>query len=67
MDKDNKPGISLAANGPYIISGCPDSQGADWREGASKQQYTLCRCGASKNKQFCDGSHWRIEFTDEEN
>lgn len=59
--------IFIAPNGPYVVSDCPDLQGSDWREGASKKQYTLCRCGASKNKPFCDGSHWSIEFTDEKN
>jgi hypothetical protein len=29
-------------------------------EGASKEHYTLCACGASKNKPFCDGSHWQV-------
>ena len=59
--------IFIAPNGPYVVSDCPDLQGTDWREGASKNQYTLCRCGASKNKPFCDGSHWGVEFTDEKN
>ncbi|TDJ66950.1 MAG: hypothetical protein E2O37_01575 [Proteobacteria bacterium] len=36
-------------------------------EGASTEHYTLCRCGASKNKPFCDGSHWRIKFQDNDN
>lgn len=61
------PAIFIAPNGPYVVSGCPDLLNTKWREGASKQQYTLCRCGASKNKPYCDGSHWSIEFTDEDN
>ncbi len=66
-EQDSEPGIFIAPNGPYVVSGCPDLQGTEWREGSLKQQYTLCRCGASKNKPFCDGSHWSIEFTDSEN
>ncbi len=25
---------------------------------------TLCRCGGSKNKPFCDGTHWDVKFSD---
>jgi CDGSH-type Zn-finger protein len=31
-------------------------------EEASTEHSTLCRCGASKNKPFCDGSHWEVGF-----
>ncbi|MGZ5490436.1 MAG: CDGSH iron-sulfur domain-containing protein [Nitrososphaeraceae archaeon] len=31
------------------------------------QGIALCRCEASKNKLFCDGSHFSINFKDEKN
>lgn len=31
------------------------------------QGIALCRCGASKNKPFCDGTHNSINFKDEKN
>ena len=31
---------------------------------ATMNHYTLCRCGASTNKPFCDGMHTKIEFHD---
>lgn len=65
--QDNEAGIFIAPNGPYVVSGCPDLDDTTWAEGATKQQYTLCRCGASNNKPFCDGSHWPIEFKDDNN
>ena len=36
-------------------------------DGASKERYTLCRCGGSKNKPFCDGTHLHKKFTDDKN
>lgn len=66
-ENNGEPSIMVAANGPYIVSGGVDLKDANWGEGASKSEYTLCRCGASKNKPFCDGSHWDINFSDDQN
>lgn len=61
-----QPQIRVAKNGPYEVEGIA-LHVDEWAEAAARDRYTLCRCGASKNKPFCDGSHWRIEFTDDDN
>lgn len=58
------PMVTVTANGPYAVTGGVELIGVKFGEGASTEHYTLCRCGASKNKPFCDGSHWEVEFRD---
>ena len=60
-------GIVVSQNGPYYVTGPIELADAPWGRGASKTRYALCRCGASKNKPFCDGGHWTIEFRDDDN
>jgi CDGSH-type Zn-finger protein len=65
---DRKPLVIVDKNGPYRIEGGIELIGIDnWAAGASKEHYTLCRCGASNNKPFCDGTHLSIKFKDEKN
>lgn len=64
---DSEPGIFIAVNGPYVVSAGEGLLDTSWGDGASKSKYTLCRCGASKNKPFCDGSHWGAGFSDDKN
>jgi CDGSH-type Zn-finger protein len=59
--------IFIAPNGPYVVKGKVELVETPRSKGASETRITLCRCGASKNKPFCDGSHWDIEFTDDDN
>ncbi len=64
-DRDGEPTIFVAPNGPYVVSGGPDLLDTIWGEAASKEYFTLCRCGGSKNKPFCDGTHWYNKFTND--
>jgi CDGSH-type Zn-finger protein len=69
------PKIKVTKNGPYLIpNGIPiskqtiivDAEGTpvEWRKGTEypPQTCTLCRCGQSKNKPFCDGTHAEVSF-----
>ena len=66
-DQNGEPSIFIAPNGPYVVSGEPDLVDTIQGEGASKEHFTICRCGGSKNKPFCDGTHWGNNFTDDKN
>jgi CDGSH-type Zn-finger protein len=62
---ERKPVIIADKNGPYRVEGGIELIGVEnWASGASKEHYTLCRCGASNNKPFCDGTHLSIKFRD---
>jgi CDGSH-type Zn-finger protein/ferredoxin len=64
---ERKPMITISKGGPYLVTGGIDLIGdnIEWAEGSSKEHYTLCRCGASNNKPFCDGMHRVINFKDD--
>jgi CDGSH-type Zn-finger protein len=64
---ERPPAILVGKDGPYSVTGGVTLVDARWGDGASREHYTLCRCGASKNKPFCDGSHWDAHFSDDRN
>lgn len=62
--QDREPMVTVTDDGPYAVTGGIELMGVEFGEGASREHYTLCRCGASRNKPFCDGSHWQVGFRD---
>lgn len=56
--------IDLRPNGPLLVTGAVtlnDTQGKSYDLGG-KETIALCRCGASGNRPFCDGSHKSCGF-----
>jgi len=56
--------VRAIPNGPLILRGNLRVVGADGKELTRLQKVALCRCGQSRNKPFCDGSHKRVGFRD---
>ncbi|MBW2458334.1 MAG: CDGSH iron-sulfur domain-containing protein [Deltaproteobacteria bacterium] len=64
-DQDRAPALHVTPHGPYRIEGGVELRGAGSLEGVSEEHRAMCRCGQSKNKPFCDGSHWYANFRDD--
>ncbi len=55
--------IRPSKNGPLVVEGAVDLFDTDGNKIAlDKTRIALCRCGASSNKPFCDGTHSQIGF-----
>ncbi len=57
--------IRCREDGPFVVEGeltLTDHEGNPFPIDSTKPAVALCRCGASKNKPFCDGTHRNIEF-----
>ena len=65
--EQREPSIFVSHNGPYYVRGEIELRNTQRNDGANLEHYALCRCGHSKNKPFCDGTHWWIKFKDEDN
>ncbi len=56
--------IAVVADGPYWVRGGIPVEAADGFQYEVRNRQTLCRCGESKRKPYCDGTHWKVEFKD---
>jgi CDGSH-type Zn-finger protein len=54
--------IETIKNGPYIVTGEVELIDADGNKYPVEKRMALCRCGASTEKPFCDGTHSKIGF-----
>jgi CDGSH-type Zn-finger protein len=59
-----EPSVAAIADGPLWVRGGVPVVAADGTMYEARNRQTLCRCGASGNKPFCDGSHKRVGFRD---
>src|SRR5580704_9175567 len=76
MGKSSPKKIVVSKDGPYKVSGgvplsmqiiTPNKEGFSWdwkkaKDFETQTEFSLCRCGHSKNKPFCDGTHAKIKF-----
>ncbi len=63
MAEDDLPqGINPVPNGPYRVTGAVQVLASDGTPYEVRNRQTLCRCGGSPNKPFCNGTHWHIGF-----
>jgi CDGSH-type Zn-finger protein len=57
--------LTALPDGPYRVEGSVEIIGSDDRAVAAPTDPAyLCRCGRSRAKPFCDGSHARTNWTD---
>ncbi len=63
-DPGRSPAVRIAEDGPYNVEGSIELLVGEELQPVNKQRYALCRCGVSKNKPYCDGSHYEAEFSD---
>ena len=66
-DGERDPGllVTLEQGGPYHLSGTFEVVSRDGNVRLTGGKAKLCRCGSSRNRPFCDGSHRTTEFPPE--
>jgi CDGSH-type Zn-finger protein/nitrite reductase/ring-hydroxylating ferredoxin subunit len=62
IEPDLPSAVSPVENGPLWVTGNVTIVGSDGTALETRNRVELCRCGHSKNKPFCDGTHAEIGF-----
>jgi len=62
VEAEMAPEVAVIENGPLWVRGGIPIEASDGFEYEVRQRVTLCRCGHSRNKPFCDGSHVAVGF-----
>jgi uncharacterized Fe-S cluster protein YjdI len=57
--------VEVLPDGPLLIHGTLKVKGKDGNETIKEKTTAFCRCGASANKPYCDGSHIAVQFKDD--
>lgn len=65
QDVDVDTIVEVMKNGPLLIYGNITIKDKEGNETKKNRVTALCRCGASSNKPYCDGTHVKIGFKDE--
>jgi len=59
-----EPSIAVIRDGPLWVRGGIPVESSDGTTYEVRNRVTLCRCGRSSNKPFCDGTHKVVGFRD---
>jgi len=54
--------VEVMENGPLLVFGTLKVTDKSGKEEMKNKTTAFCRCGASKNKPYCDGSHMKADF-----
>jgi hypothetical protein len=57
-----KLSVEMRPDGPLVLTGNLSIRAGSGRLAWQGDKAFLCRCGASQNKPFCDGSHKKVGF-----
>jgi CDGSH-type Zn-finger protein len=66
--KDVEPSLEreiwIQEDASILLRGGITVKRADGQPIETRNRMALCRCGQSKNKPLCDGTHAEVDFTD---